>query len=523
LPSGDDREAGAERRGRNRQGADRARVELTPRSHRIAASKPSVHSRVNDSNKSDWWQPIANVAPTAREAGAFTSTMRPAAAVPHAMPSVRSGLLSTLTTDATLLVCGFMTGALVARFLLPEGRGALAAVLFWPHVLGSAGLLSLNEAVTVRIARRPDRSGVIVASAFWLALVQAGLVAAAGYLLVPFLLSEERAHLVALARTYLLVFIPSHFLAMSLLGAFQGCLRFSRYNPLRLVVAVTYLGGIVLLWATNSLSVRWVVAMNCVGTVAVAAACVVLQRDALAARPSLHEALALARAAVPIHAGMFLLLLAAEADRFVVLTLWDDVALGHYVVALAVASSGLGVVTGTVQKVLFPHLANCRERARQAQLLASGIRQTTAVVVGLSVPLLTLMPWLLPAVFGVAFREAVATAWILLVAYWFIALNNIVVQGFWGLGEARTAAKAGTIGLVAFLILAWPLAWSFGLPGVAAARGLASAAAFGYLVSYLQRDWAVRLGDLWGLNARTIADLWHAGTRRDTPLVEGSR
>jgi len=44
-------------------------------------------------------------------------------------------------TFATEVHCAFgiLTGSLVARLLLPEGRGALAAVLFWPQLLAGIG------------------------------------------------------------------------------------------------------------------------------------------------------------------------------------------------------------------------------------------------------------------------------------------------------------------------------------------------------------------------------------------------
>ena len=59
--------------------------------------------------------------------------------------------LGTLATNAAILLCGLATGVLSARLLAPEGRGALAAVLFWPHLFTSLAHRSVR--------RRPRSSG----------------------------------------------------------------------------------------------------------------------------------------------------------------------------------------------------------------------------------------------------------------------------------------------------------------------------------------------------------------------------
>src|SRR5207253_6018454 len=98
--------------------------------------------------------------------------------------SIRMAMLGTLATEGALLLCGIVTGCLAARFLLPEGRGALAAILFWPQLLAGLGLLSLNEAATYRIGTQPDKAPVIAVSCFWVALALAGLTTLIAYVLM---------------------------------------------------------------------------------------------------------------------------------------------------------------------------------------------------------------------------------------------------------------------------------------------------------------------------------------------------
>ena len=411
-----------------------------------------------------------------------------------------------------MLVLGVFTAALTARFLLPEGRGALAAVLFWPQLIAGVGLLSLNEAATYSIGSQPERASKITASCVWLALLLAGVAMIAGYALLSFLLGEEREHLLFLARVYLF-YIPFNFLALSLLGVDQGKLRFTRYNAFRLMVPLIYLSGLLVLWATDQVAVAWVVGVNLLGTLVATLTRLGLHGRRLLVLPSWQEARILLRIAVRFHPATLLLLLAAQADLFVVLTLWDDATLGVYVVALSLASTGLIVVSGTVHRVLFPQLAHLSDPAAQAAFLTRAVRYSTVLVVGLAIPVALTLPWLVRILFGPAFGGAVPVAFLLLLVFPAVALKTILIQCLRGMGEGRPGTIAAAISLGAILILAWPLGMMIGLPGVPIALGLANVAGLAFIAYHLRWQHAVTLRDLWGLTPSTVGEVYRSAAR----------
>ncbi len=419
---------------------------------------------------------------------------------------MRSATVGTLATDGVLFSIGILTGSLAARLLLPEGRGALAAVLFWPQLLAGIGLLTLNDAVTYRVGKRMGRISIITASGLWLTLILSVMMMLVGYVLIPFLLGEGRSHLWSLARMYLL-YIPFNFVALGLLARDQGALHFRRYNILRMLVPLFYLVGLVSLWVTDQVSVSSVVVVNCAGTVLVALVGLALQGHRLLRIPSLHEMIALLRLARRFHPATILLLLAGQADQFVVLTLWDDGTLGRYVVALTVASAGLSVVSGAFQKVLFPHLANVQEPDGQLELFTRGVRQTTMATLALFFPLAFLIPWVVPRLFGPAFQDVISLAWVLLAVYVFVALKTILIQSLRGLGSGQAGSMAAAINLGVFLVMAWPLGIAFGPFGVAAGLGLANTCAVGYLAYYLRQKHNVTLRQLWGLSPKMAREI----------------
>src|SRR5438093_1126120 len=115
------------------------------------------------------------------------------------------------------------------------------------------------------------------------------------------------------------------------------------------------------------------------------------------------------------------------------------------------------------------------------------------------------MPWVVPVLFGESFREAIAPALILLLAYIFIGLKNIVIQSLRGLGEGSLAYMAVAVSVGLFLAVAWPLGSSLGLWGVGLAMGVANLGAVVYLAFLLHRRFRIHLSELWGLDPGTVS------------------
>lgn len=412
----------------------------------------------------------------------------------RATTPIRRAIIGTVAADGFLLVLGMLSGVITARLLLAEGRGALAAVLFWPQLLAGLGLLSLNEAATYRIGAARSRRTSAITAYFWLALALAFVTTGAGYVLVPLLLRDGRAHLWALARMYL-IYIPFNFVTLGLLAGDQAKLQFARYNVVRVVVPVTYLLGLLALWATRQISVASVVAINCAGSIVVAVVVLALQRPAIVEMPSWTEMRALLTLATRFHPATIVLLVASQADQFIVLHLWDDAAVGRYVVALAIASTGLALVSGPFQKVLFPHLANAPSRAAQVELFIRGLCHASLSLVAVCTVLAVLTPWVVPSLFGPSFADAVGLAWVLLGAYLLVALKTIVIQALRGLGEGRSGWIAAALSLTIFMIVAWPLGKTLGLIGIGVGLGLANVGALAYLGYDLRFRCGVRFAD----------------------------
>ena len=128
-------------------------------------------------------------------------------------------------------------------------------------------------------------------------------------------------------------------------------------------------------------------------------------------------------------------MLLSAADRFVVITFWDDASLGLYVVALPLATAGLNVVPAAFNALLLPRLAQARDPAAQRRIMGETLRYVSLLLTAGTVTLFVLCPWLLPFLFGDAYAGAVGLCLVLLLACLPAALGHIIAQGLAGTGR----------------------------------------------------------------------------------------
>ena len=439
---------------------------------------------------------------------------------PRATPSSASNSgawLGTSATNTAILLCGLATGVLSARLLAPDGRGALAAVLFWPQLITSLGLLSLPSALIFRRGRPDADRTALAATAAWLALGLSAIGALVGYLVLPFLMRGSSAG--ALAQYYLLAFMPFNFLALTLLALDQADMRFARYNLIRLLPPGLYLVGLLALWALGVVSVASLVWASWLGTALSALVRLYHSRAAVRIWPSLSEARRLIVFGARLHGAALLAVLLAGADRLVVITFWDDASLGLYVVALTLATAGLNVVTGAFSVLLLPRLAEAKDAAAQRRIMGQTLRYAMLLLTAGTAILLLLCPWLLPFLFGDAYTGAVGLCLVLLVAYLPTALRQVIVHGLSGTGDWRPRILAQGLALITFVGVVSPLAERLGLLGVPTALLVANGIALAYLLVFLRRQLALSSRECWGLSPTTVRHLWWHGRA----LVKGAR
>ena len=415
-----------------------------------------------------------------------------------------SNWLGTFTTNLLILLVSLATGMLVARLLGPDGRGALATIVFWPSLFSAIGLMSLPAALVYRRGNATTGRTIISSTSILLCVVLIPLCLLIGNMILPFVLQDPA--LMKIARIFMFVFVPLHFLATILLAIIQSDLRFNQFNISRLVPNVVYLAGLLFLWASQSTNIETVAWATLVGTFFTVIIRLHFARNSFWALPTFTEARALLENSLRFHGGNIFSLIYSQADRFVVIILWDSKVIGLYVVAYTLASAGLGTISMAFRDLLFPRLAVISDKKEQKSAFEQTLRFTTLLLLPAAILVAILSPWLLPFLFGNAFSGAVNLCLLLVVAYVPATIRDIISSGLRGTGEWKACVYAEAIALVTFSLTVWPLASAFEVLGVPIALIIANLFSIIYLFFLISIRFDLTLKDVWGLHPNTIKE-----------------
>jgi O-antigen/teichoic acid export membrane protein len=400
----------------------------------------------------------------------------------------------TMITNVIIAAIGIATGLLSARLLGPTGRGELAAIQTWSILIASLALLGLPEAVVYFTSRHSDLAGRYLVSAVALILMGSSGFLILGWGLMPWLLRAQSGEVIDAAQVFLVVML----LAFSLIGMPHQVLRavgaWRAWNLFRILPHLGWLTGLlgVLVfssWATPVALSRLYLGAHVVLIFPMAFLiwrCIrrPFEMQIGLFRPFLNYGLPSMLTILPQAMNLRL-------DQLLIAMLFEPRLLGLYVVAAA-WSGAIAPIINAVGPVLFPRLSKDADRTQQRILVSSVVRITSLVILILTVLLLVLTPFMVPFLFGSAYRDAVPAAQILVVAGAFGNLNLTLEDGLRGLGRPRQVLIAEVIGMAVTAVLLWLLLPLLNILGAAVASVVAYATITLCLVHAIRQELMVR-------------------------------
>ena len=175
----------------------------------------------------------------------------------------------------------------------------------------------------------------------------------------------------------------------------------------------------------------------------------------------------------------------AQLDQLVLSQTVPAADLGRYAIAVSLTLLPMPLVSA-IGYVAFPHLASQREvtaatlRLQRIAVLGSG-----GIAAGLLVPLAAVAYWLVPLVFGAAYRGAVPLLWMLTPGAVFLACGQVVGDLLRGRSQPAAVAWAQGLAAIVTVVLLLVLLPIVGVSGAAIAStvsyGIALAAMLGRL------------------------------------------
>jgi O-antigen/teichoic acid export membrane protein len=373
-------------------------------------------------------------------------------------------------------------GIIVARAVGPAVRGEYAAVTSWFGLLLVAGSVGQPAAVCFHVARYPRLARGFVATSRTMMLAAGAVVLLAGLCCAPLLAHGNPG----LTQAYRIAF------ASSVIALVGGSYTFAlqardtrRWNLVRASQPVLALAALITLWRLRLLTLH-----TAIGVVTVTMAIQLgyayfwCRRTGLAPGSTTTRLVApLARYGMSQLAAVTPATVNAYLDQLVLSQLVPPAALGCYAIAVSATLVPVPLVSA-IGNVAFPQLA-----ARRSVSASSRRLQLTAVAASAGVSAAVLLPiaasayWLIPAVFGPAYRAAVPLLWLLTPGGIFLACGQVTSDLLRGAGRPGLVAVSQGLAAVFTVILLVTL-----LPvlGVAAAA-VASTVAYGIALAAMLR------------------------------------
>lgn len=424
--------------------------------------------------------------------------------------TMRKGVLTTLASQVGIQFIGILTGVLIARFLGPEGRGELTAVIAWATVLTYVGDFGLPVAYTYASARSKERvpqllgNSLIVTAAQWL------LIAVVGTWVLATALAHHGAPIVHLAELYLYLYVPLNLLNRYIAAILQGLGHFTGFNAIRVFVVFSYLVLLAVFFLVMSSSVGMVVSANLLSNALTLVLSFFLILPHLRAARGLpwrewFQPSALRadfKYGLSAHIGNLQPFNSMQLDVLILTTILSAHDLGLYMVGLA-ASSVLKAQGSALGAVLLPAVAKQTGFPAQRHQVMRYAAVTLLLGCATAAVALIWAPQLVQLIYGSQFMAAAPLVRIMVLSGIAAALYRVLADGLRGLGHPLKSSMAELIGVVVGVPAMLLLVPRLGAAGAAIAVSLASLIALMYTAFGLLRA---------GFGARDIIHLLRGTT-----------
>jgi enterobacterial common antigen flippase len=424
--------------------------------------------------------------------------------------------VSTTGANALRVGLGVISGLMVARMLMPQGRGELAVLLYFPTLMGALFSLGTPQAITALISKGARDTQEVLTAGFHIALIQTFVAVPLFAFCAPRTLTGDNRYLASqvgiscVAGSFMI--LTPYFNAMA-----YGLKRFAWVNATTLVGQVGYVVALLVLWLSGSLTPF--------NAALASLACQLLQclLHLVHIKPSslmksvtrgiYRESLGLGlRFAIPSLA----IVLLSNADRAILIRTTTLQQIGYFAVAYA-ATMPITLTTEAFTQIGFVEVSSADNADVSLSLMLRRF-QMAQVVSGIGfIFAAALMSPVIRYGFGKAYIAAIPAAYPLALTMSLRATTRPLENNLRGLRFIVPGTLGAAINLGALILLSILLVPRWGALGFCCASLASEGIYLVCLALYLSTQQNVQLGQLWGIRPSII----RAMTRAFLELFKG--
>lgn len=405
-------------------------------------------------------------------------------------------LIATLLTTGLQQVANLASGMLTAHFLMPTGRGELAAAQLWPTTIAYLAVLGLGDAVLYFSANKREPARAIFATAVVVGVVLSAVAMAITYWVVlPYAYANDqyRPEIRELA-TILLLLIPATLFGVFFQEMLRGQMRLFWWNLIRVSLSVAYVAFILVVVGLEDASVHgFALAYLAAQLVPVFGALAVIWASGWARLDAVNRGTARAMLGygAKVHVGGVIAMINQRADQLLIAKVLAPASLGLYVVATALSQVTL-TLAQSITQVAYPR-ACAADEGERGRVIGLYLRLALVLLLAGGVALWIVAPYALALMFGRDFTAATPVVRILLLGIPAMAARDFFMLAFKAWDRSLAISKNEGVMLVFNIALLLVLVPRLELIGAALSFVVVRWIGAAHLAYRARRDLGLRL------------------------------
>ncbi|HPP74191.1 MAG TPA: oligosaccharide flippase family protein [Armatimonadota bacterium] len=372
-----------------------------------------------------------------------------------------------LLTSVFAAIISIAGGALLARFIGPDGKGVVTAILVVPTLVSNLLALGLREPIAHLIGKKVFNIKEIIDSAYWFLILSS----AAGIIISGiYLVSIGNPEFTPLMSLLALMVVPANATIFLCGGIFLGQGRIGLLNRVVWISEFLRLLAIVgLVWALNlgvtSALVAWLLGLCITASYGVA----LVRADF---KPKRRYIPPVAKKMLGMSGIYTLSILATRLHHSIDIIMMERLSnvtqIGLYAVGLGTVELILHIPSA-VGTVLFSRSANAADWVSMAAQVAKLLRVTFLAAWLAGAALYLAAPVMIPLVYGSAFMPSIAITQLLIPGIVGWSISSVINGSMKGHGRAGIGILVTLPGVVINVILNYFLLPKYGAKGAALA------------------------------------------------------